>query len=151
MTEEEVKTEEEPTVEEEPKVEEQPEEQPEEQEEEVSEAEEAAQKLPFPTATVTRQIRRYITGSKMIKKDVKIGMNKFLGEVVKEVATRMDQNPYAMVDYRMLKDAVEPYKKVKQLKRDKEKIVTKLDAIIKDCQILKEELEEKFGEDKRLL
>jgi len=119
-------------------------------EEEVSEEEETKQHLPFPTATVVRQMKQYLDKTKIVKKDVKINMNKFLGEVVKEVATKMDQHPYTTVNYMMLKEAIEPYKKIKQLKRDKEKIVVKLDAIIKDCQILKEELEERYGETKKL-
>ena len=121
------------------------EEKTEEIEEEVSEEEEVKSKLPFPTANIVRQMKQYIDNSKMIKKDVKIGMNKFLGEVVKEVSEKMNKYPYTMVDYRMLKESVEPYKKVKQLKRDKEKIVAKLDAIIKDCHSLKEELDEKYS------
>ena len=119
-------------------------------EEEVSEEEEAKQKLAFPTATIVRLMKEHIDRSKMIKKDVKIGMNRFLGEVVKEVSVKMNQHPYSMVDYRMLKEAIEPYKKVKQLKRDKEKIVVKLNAMIKECESLREELDEKYSEENKL-
>jgi len=119
-------------------------------EEEVSEEEEAKQKLAFPTATIVRLMKEHIDRSKMIKKDVKIGMNRFLGEVVKEVSVKMNQHPYTMVDYRMLKEAIEPYKKVKQLKRDKEKIVVKLNAMIKECESLREELDEKYSEENKL-
>jgi hypothetical protein len=119
-------------------------------EEEVSEEEEAKQKLAFPTATIVRLMKEHIDRSKMIKKDVKIGMNKFLGGVVREVSLKMNQHPYSMVDYRMLKEAIEPYKKVKQLKRDKEKIVVKLNAMIKECESLREELDEKYSEENKL-
>ena len=119
-------------------------------EEEVSEEEEAKQKLAFPTATIVRLMKEHIDRSKMKKKDDKIGMNRFLGEVVKEVSVKMNQHPYTMVDYRMLKEAIEPYKKVKQLKRDKEKIVVKLNAMIKECESLREELDEKYSEENKL-
>lgn len=127
----------------------QPEQETEEKtEEEVSEAEETAQKLPFPTAAIVREMKKNIDKSKMIKKEVKIGMNRFLGEVVKDVAKQLDKNPYAMLDYRMLQDAIAPYKKMKQMDREKERIATRMDAIIKDCEIMKEDLGEKFGEKK---
>lgn len=120
-------------------------------EEDVSEEEEMKEHLPFPTAAVVREMKKHVNKDKMIKKEVKIGMNKLLGEIVAEIAKKMDENPYTMLDYRMLKEAAEPFKKVKQLQRDKEKIQKKLDSIIQDCQSLKEDLEDKFGEAKTVL
>jgi len=116
--------------------------------EEVSEAEEAAQKLPFPTASIVREMKKHVDKSKMIKKEVKIGMNKFLGDVVKDIAERLDKNPYAMLDYRMFQDAIRPYKQMKQMDREKERIATRLEAIIKDCENMKQDVADKFGEEK---
>ena len=117
-------------------------------EEEVTEAEEAAQKLPFPTAAIVREMKKHIDKSKMIKKEVKVAMNRFLGEVVKDVSKNIDKNPYAMIDYRMFQDAIAPYKKMKQMDREKERIAARMNAIIQDCLSLKKDLGEKFGEEK---
>ena len=45
-------------------------------EEEVSEEEEAKLKLPFPTAAVVRIMKSNMDNEKMIRKDVKVAMNK---------------------------------------------------------------------------
>ena len=115
----------------------------EEVEEDISEEEE--KKLPFPNATIVREIKKNVDSSKMVRKEEKIGMNKFLGEVVGEVSKRMDKNPYAMIDYRMFEEAVRPFKKVKELDAEKRRLVAHLDAIIEDCLSIKRDLGEKFG------
>lgn len=120
-------------------------EKPIEAEEEVGEEEEKKMGLPFPNATVTREMKKYISNDKMIRKEVKIGMNKFLGEVVKEVSKRMDKNPYAMIDYRMFEEAAKPFKRVKELDAEVERLNAHLDAIIKDCYSIKRDLESKLG------
>lgn len=101
--------------------------------------------LPFPNATIVREIKRHVAPEKMIRKEVKIGMNKFLGEVVEDVSKSMDKNPYAMIDYRMFEEAVRPFKKVKELDAEKKRLIAHLDAIIEDCLSIKRDLEEKFG------
>ena len=114
----------------------------EEVEEDVGEEEEKG--LPFPNATIVREIKKHVASEKMIRKEVKIGMNKFLGDVVGEVSKKMDKNPYAMIDYRMFEEAVRPFKKVKELDAEKRRLVAHLDAIIEDCLSIKRDLEEKF-------
>ena len=115
----------------------------EEVEEDVGEEEEKG--LPFPNATIVREIKKNVASEKMIRKEVKIGMNKFLGDVVGEVSRKMDKNPYAMIDYRMFEEAVRPFKKVKELDAEKRRLVAHLNAIIEDCLSIKRDLEEKFG------
>jgi histone H3/H4 len=117
-------------------------------EEEVSESEE--QSLPFPNATVVRGMKKHIDSNKMIKKDVKVAMNKFLGEIVEDVSKRMNDFPYAMLDHRMFEDASRPYRMVKEMDLEKKRLDTHLDAIVQDCMSIKRDLESKFGEKEKL-
>lgn len=117
-------------------------------EEEISESEE--QSLPFPNATVVREMKKHVDSNKMIKKDVKVAMNRFLGEIVEDVSKRMNEFPYAMLDSRMFEDASRPYKMVKEMDLEKKRLDTHLDAIIQDCLSIKRDLESKFGEKEKL-
>lgn len=113
-----------------------------EAEDEVDEAEE--QKMAFPTAAVVREIKKYVDKDKMVRKEVKVAMNKFLAEVVKDVSVAMNKFPYSVIDYRMFQDAVKPYKQVKDLKGEKKRLVAHLDAVIEDCASIKRDLDIKF-------
>jgi hypothetical protein len=113
-----------------------------ETEEEVDAALE--QKMPFPTAAVVREMKKHIAKDKMIRKEVKVAMNNFLAEVVKEVSLTIDKFPYAMVDYRMFEEAVKPYKQVKEIQAEKQRVMAHLDKIIEDCASVKRDLESKF-------
>jgi len=104
------------------------------------------QKLPFPTAAVVREMKKHIAKDKMVRKEVKIAMNNFLAEIVKEASARMDQFPYSMVDYRMFEEAVRPYKQVKEIQAEKQRLMAHLDKIIEDCASVKRDLEAKFPE-----
>ena len=106
--------------------------------------------LVFPTATIVREMKKHIDSGKMIKKEVKIAMNQFLAEVVADVTKKMNEYPYAMLDYRMFKEASKPYRKAKEIKKEKNRMTKHLDVIIEDCNSIKRDLEEKFGEDKRI-
>lgn len=116
---------------------------PVEAEEEVEETEE--EKLAFPTAAVVREMKKYIAKDKMIRKEVKVAMNKFLADIVKDVSQAMDKFPYSVVDYRMFEDAIKPYKRVKDLQGEKRRLVAHLDSIIEDCASIKRDLDIKFG------
>lgn len=115
---------------------------PAEMEEEVDASLE--QKLAFPTAAVVREMKKYIAKDKMIRKEVKIAMNKFLADIVKDVSQNMDKFPYSVIDYRMFQDAVKPYKQVKDLQGEKRRLIAHLDAVIEDCASIKRDLDIKF-------
>jgi hypothetical protein len=123
---------------------------PESKEQKPVEAEEEVdasleQKLAFPTAAVVREMKKYIAKDKMIRKEVKIAMNKFLADIVKDISQSMDKFPYSVVDYRMFEDAIKPYKRVKDLQGEKRRLVAHLDSIIEDCASVKRDLDIKFG------
>jgi len=115
-------------------------------EEDINEAEEAQMKLAFPTATIVREMKKNINKDKMIRKEVKVGMNRFLEEIVGEVSKRLDAYPYAMIDYRMLEEAIRPYKQVKEMQSEKVRMNKHMDAIIEDCLSIKRDLDAKFAE-----
>ncbi len=106
--------------------------------------------LAFPTAAVVREMKKHIDKDKMIKKEVKIAMNKLLEEVVANVAKRMNDFPYAMLDYRMFEEAARPYKKVNELDKEVERLKAHLDVVIKDAESIKRDLENKFGEKEKV-
>lgn len=123
---------------------------PESKEQKPVEAEEEVdasleQKLAFPTAAVVREMKKYLAKDKMIRKEVKIAMNKFLADIVKDISQSMDKFPYSVVDYRMFEDAIKPYKRVKDLQGEKRRLVAHLDSIIEDCASVKRDLDIKFG------
>jgi len=127
---------------------------PESKEQKPVEAEEEVdasleQKLAFPTAAVVREMKRYIAKDKMIRKEVKVAMNKFLADIVKDISQSMDKFPYSVVDYRMFEDAIKPYKRVKDLQGEKRRLVAHLDSIIEDCASVKRDLDIKFGNEEQ--
>lgn len=101
--------------------------------------------LPFPNATVVREIKKHVSANKMIKKDVKVAMNRFLKDIVRDVSERMNEFPYAMIDYRMFEEAIRPYKLVKEMDKEKERLTHHLDVIVQDCLSIKRDLDNKFG------
>jgi hypothetical protein len=105
--------------------------------------------LPFSTAPIVREMRKQITDGKMIKKEVKIAMNRFLADIVKDVSMRMNEYPYSMVDYRMFQEATRPYRMAKEVQKEKIRMQKHMDKIMEDCDSVKRDLEEKFGEDQK--
>ena len=117
---------------------------------EEDEVEDEKMNLVFPTATIVREMKKHVDSGKMIKKEVKIAMNQFLAEIVKDVTTKMNDYPYAMLDHRMFKEASKPYVMAKEIQLEKTRMDKHLDVIIEDCNSIKRDLETKFGEDKKI-
>ena len=109
-------------------------------EEEVSEEEEAKEKLPFPTACIVRLIRAQLDRDKIIKKDVKIGMNKWLGNLVAKVAKDLNKLPYTTIHLHEFRDAIQMYVDLEHFDKEKERILAHMDAIKKDIQRLERDL-----------
>ena len=109
-------------------------------EEEVSEEEEAKEKLPFPTATIVRLMRAHLDKDKIIKKDVKIGMNKWLGSLVSRVSKDLNKIPYTTLHLHEFREAIKVYLELQEFYKEKERILAHLDAIKKDIQKLERDL-----------
>ena len=106
--------------------------------------------LAFPNATVVREMKKYVSDGKMIKKEAKIAMNKFLAEMVKDITLRMNEYPYTMLDYRMFQEASRPYRMAKEIQKEKQRMDKHMDVIIADAQSVKRDLEEKFAETEKV-
>jgi hypothetical protein len=102
-----------------------------EAEEDVSEEE--MQKLPFANAEIVRLMKQNLTPDKMIRKEVKVAMNKFLSKTLGKVCERLDKYPYVMMEYSMFKEAVRPYENMEAWELEKERIIKYLEKIKADC------------------
>ena len=97
---------------------------------------EEEEKLPFAKAEVVRLMKQNLDDDKMIRERVKVEMNKFLGDVLKNVCQQLNEYPYTTVEYEMLKECIYPYTNIDRINQEKERILLHLDAIKADCDAL---------------
>ena len=109
-------------------------------EDEVSAEEEAKEKLPFPTACIVRLMRAQLDKDKIIKKDVKIGMNKWLGNLVARVAKDLNKLPYTTIHLHEFRDAIQVYIDMENFDKEKERILAHLEAMKQDIKRLERDL-----------
>ena len=94
------------------------------------------EKLPFAKAEVVRLMKENLDDDKMIRERVKVEMNKFLGEVLKNVCKQLNDYPYTTIEYEMLKESTYPYTHIERINQEKERILLHLEAIKADCNAL---------------
>ncbi len=94
------------------------------------------EKLPFAKAEVVRLMKMHLDPDKMIRERVKVEMNKFLGEVLKNVCKQLNEYPYTTIEYEMLKESIYPYQNIERINQEKERILLHLEAIKADCNAL---------------
>lgn len=92
--------------------------------------------LPFAKAEVVRLMKENLDSDKMIRERVKVEMNKFLGQILKNVCEQLNTYPYTTVEYDMLKEVLYPYQNITRINQEKERILLHLDAIKSDCDAL---------------
>ena len=109
-------------------------------EEEVKEEEISEEKLPFPNAAVVRLLRANLDKDKIIKKEVKIAVNRWLGELCEAVAKELNKTPYTTVTRYDFEKATEIYRKLEKFAEEKERILAHLEAIKKDIERLEKDL-----------
>ena len=97
--------------------------------------------LPFARAEVIRLMKDNLDDDKIIRERVKVEMNKFLGDILKQVCQQLNEYPYASVEYEMLKEVLYPYKNITRINQEKERILLHLDAIKSDCTALQYDVE----------
>ncbi len=61
--------------------------------------EEDEEKLPFAKAEVVRLMKENLDDDKMIRERVKVEMNKFLGEDLKNVSKQLNDYHYTTIEY----------------------------------------------------
>ena len=105
--------------------------QPKVEEDDISEEE--LSKLPFANAEIVRIMKQSLTQDKMIRKEVKVAMNKFLEKIVGKVCQRLDKYPYVMMEHSMFKEAVRPYENMDSWELEKERVIKYLEKIKADC------------------
>jgi histone H3/H4 len=103
---------------------------------ETEEYSEEDEKLPFAKAEVVRLMKENLDVDKMIRERVKVEMNKFLGEVLKNVCKQLNDYPYTTIEYEMLKESTYPYTNIERINQEKERILLHLEAIKADCNAL---------------
>ena len=94
------------------------------------------EKLPFAKAEVVRLMKENLDYDKMIRERVKVEMNKFLGDVLKNVCKQLNDYPYTTIEYEMLKESTYPYTNIERINQEKERILLHLEAIKADCNAL---------------
>ena len=94
------------------------------------------EKLPFAKNEVYRLMKNNLDSDKQIRERVKVEMNKFLGEVLKNVCKQLNDYPYTTIEYEMFKESVYPYTNIERINDEKERILMHLDAIKADCDAL---------------
>lgn len=100
------------------------------------ESEEDDDSLPFAKAEVVRLMKQNLDSDKMIRERVKVEMNRFLGDVLKNVCEQLNEYPYTTIEYEMLKESTYPYTNIKRINQEKERILLHMDAIKADCDAL---------------
>ena len=90
------------------------------------------EKLPFAKAEVVRLMKENLDDDKMIRERVKVEMNKFLGDVLKNVCKQLNDYPYTTIEYEMLKESTYPYTNIERINQEKERILLHLEAIKAD-------------------
>ena len=61
--------------------------------------EEEDEYLPFAKAEVVRLMKQNLDDDKMIRERVKVEMNKFLGDILKQVCEQLNEYPYKTIEY----------------------------------------------------
>lgn len=92
--------------------------------------------LPFAYNEIVRLMKKNLDNDKMIKEQVKIEMNKFLGDILVKVCKQLNQYPYSTIDYEMLKECIYPYSNIDRIDAERERIISHLESIKADCNIL---------------
>lgn len=110
------------------------------EEEETDKEEEKKLNLPFPMAPVVRLMKANLDNEKMIKKEVKIAMNKWLGNLCAKVSKEMNKFPYVTMHLNEFKEAKRIYEDLENFDNEKKRILAHLNAIKKDIEKLEREL-----------
>lgn len=110
------------------------------EEDEDDEDLDAKEKLPFPTAAVVRVMKANMDSEKMIKKDVKIAMNKWLGKMCAQVSKEMNKFPYVMIHKYEFEQAKRIFEDLENFNKEKQRILAHLDAIKHDIRRLERDL-----------
>ena len=98
------------------------------------------EKLAFPEAVIVRILKKNLDKEKMIKKEVKVAMNKWLEKIASNVAKEMNKVPYVMVTLNEFKQGIKVYESLEQFDKEKQRIFAHLEAMKRDIERLQRDL-----------
>lgn len=104
--------------------------------------------LPFAKAEVVRLMKELLPKNRWITDKVKTETNLFLYKILKETCDKLAREPYATINYAMLKEALMPYEMMGEIEAEKTRIIRSLEKIKSDCDVMIEAVERKFVSDK---
>ena len=110
----------------------------------LAENPEKIESLPLPTAPIIRIMKKNLDKNKLIKKEVKEEMNKWLAGMCEKVTKKMNEKPYASVDISTFKEAVQSYNDLEEMEKEKQRILVSLEKIKQDADSLMRDLDRKF-------
>jgi hypothetical protein len=96
--------------------------------------------IAFPEAAVVRVMKRNLDKEKMLKKEVKVGMNKWLEGICAKVAKNMNEFPYVMMTASEFRRGKKIYDTLEEFDSEKKRILAHLDAMKKDIERLERDL-----------
>jgi histone H3/H4 len=103
-------------------------------------AEEPRERTAFPEAAVVRIMKKHMDKEKMLKKEVKLAMNKWLEQMCANVSRGMNQYPYVMMTLSEFRQGKKIYDTLEEFDKEKERILAHLDAMKKDIERLERDL-----------
>ncbi len=103
------------------------------------------EELAFANAEIVRIMRKHLPKDRMIKKRVKIAMNKFLESIAVEICQKLAKEPYTYIEYDMFERAIKPYRDLKSLQVEKQRLIANLNKIKADCDVMIDNIDRKFS------
>jgi len=97
-------------------------------------------RLAFPEAAIVRIMKKHLDNEKMIKKDVKVAMNKWLEKMCAIVAKQMNKFPYVMMNINEFKEGIKTFETLAEFEAEKNRILAHMDAMKKDIEKLERDL-----------
>jgi histone H3/H4 len=94
----------------------------------------------FPEAAIVRIMKRQLDKEKMIKKDVKVAMNKWLERMCAKVSREMNKVPYVMMTLNEFNEGKRVFDDIESMDKEKKRILAHLDAIKKDIERMERDL-----------
>lgn len=103
-------------------------------------------KTGFAYGEVTRLMKENLSDDKILRNNVKEGMREFLYEILKNICSELDEEPYMTIEYSMFQKAIKPYLEIEDLKTKEKEYIQRLDIISSNVSNMKNDLLKNLGE-----
>jgi histone H3/H4 len=94
----------------------------------------------FPEAAVVRVMKKHLDKEKMVRREVKRAMNKWLEDICETVSKRMNKIPYTMVSLNEFKEGIKVFETLQEFDKEKQRILAHLEAMKQDIYRLERDL-----------